>query len=183
MAELLRNRKILLKAQTELREVIGKDPLEESDFSRLPFLRAIVKETLRLHPPAPLLLPRKAREDTKIEGFLIPKDAQVIVNAWEIGRDKSIWEDASSFKPERFLGSEIDFKGRNFELIPFGAGRRICPGLPLATRMVHWILGSLIHSFDWKLEDGITPETINMDEKVGLTVVMAHPLRAIPLIV
>ncbi|KAA0042823.1 hypothetical protein IC582_022294 [Cucumis melo] len=185
MAELLKNPEALSKARRELMEVMGKNrPIEESDLSKLPFLQAIAKETLRLHPPVPLLLPRKAREDTEIGGFIVPKDAQVIVNAWYIQRDKDIWEDSELFKPERFLElSEIDYKGRNMELIPFGAGRRICPGLPLANRMGLWILGSLIHSFDWKLEDGITPKNMNMDEKVGLTLVMAHPLKAIPIIV
>lgn len=185
MAELLKNPEALSKARRELMEVVGKNrPIEESDLSKLPFLQAIAKETLRLHPPVPLLLPRKAREDTEIGGFIVPKDAQVIVNAWYIQRDRDIWEDGELFKPERFLElSEIDYKGRNMELIPFGAGRRICPGLPLANRMGLWILGSLIHSFDWKLEDGITPKNMNMDEKVGLTLVMAHPLKAIPIIV
>ncbi|XP_038874677.1 geraniol 8-hydroxylase-like [Benincasa hispida] len=184
MAELLRNPKMLSKAKTELKEVIGEDmEMKESDYLRLPFLQAIIKETLRLHPPAPLLLPHKAKHDTEIiGGFEIPKNAQLLVNVWKIGRDKSVWEDADLFKPERFLGlgSKVDYKGRDFELIPFGSGRRICPGLPLATKMVHWILGSLIHSFHWRLEDGIKPETLNMEEKVGLTLVMAHPPKAIP---
>ncbi|XP_022970158.1 geraniol 8-hydroxylase-like [Cucurbita maxima] len=181
MAELLRNPKVLSKAKAELKEVIGEGTaVDESDWVRLPFLQQIIKETLRLHPPAPLLLPHKAREDAEIGGFVVPKNARVIVNAWKIGRDKGVWEDADSFKPERFLGSDVDYKGRHFELIPFGSGRRICPGLSLATKMVHWILASLIHSFHWRLEDGIQPESMNMEEKTGLTLVMARPLRAIP---
>jgi cytochrome P450 len=105
----------------------------------------------------------------------------VLVNAWAIGRDRSLWENENSFMPKRFLGSEMDVKGRNFELIPFGGGRRICPGLPLAIRMLHLILGSLIHTFDWKLEDGVKREDMNMEEKFGLTLQIAHPLRAIPI--
>ncbi|KAM5572682.1 geraniol 8-hydroxylase-like [Rosa sericea] len=182
MAELLHSPEVLSKAQLELNEVIGKgNPVEESDITRLPYLQAIIKETFRMHPAVPLLLPRKAESDVEIEGSTVPKGAQVLVNAWAIGRDPSIWDDPDSFKPERFLGSELDVRGRNFELIPFGAGRRICPGLPLAIRMLHLMLGSLIHSFVWKLEDGVTPENMNMDDQFGLTLEMAKPLRAIPI--
>jgi cytochrome P450 len=147
MAELVHNPEAMSKAKTELEQVIGKgNPIEESDIARLPYLQAVVKETFRLHPVAPFLLPRKAKADVEINGYIIPEGAQVLVNAWAIGRDPSSWEKVNSFMPERFLGSEIDFKGRNFELIPFGGGRRICPGLPLAMRMLHLTLGSLIHT-------------------------------------
>ncbi|KAM4085161.1 hypothetical protein ACJW30_10G006100 [Castanea mollissima] len=184
MAELIHNPEVLSKAKEELNQIIGKgNPVEESDISRLPYLQAIVKETFRLHPPVPLLLPRKAEADVEIQGFTVPKGAQVLVNAWAIGRDSSIWENPNSFKPERFMGSEIDVKGRNFELIPFGAGRRICPGLPLAIRMLHLMLGSLIHTFDWRLEDGFKPEDMSMEDKFGLSLQLAQPLRAIPIMV
>ena len=158
MAELLYNPEVLSKAKAELEQIIGKgNAVVESDIDRLPYLQAIVKETFRLHPPVPLLLPRKAGADVEIQGFVVPKGAQVLVNIWAIGRDASIWENPNSFKPERFMGSEIDVKGRNFELIPFGAGRRMCPGLPLALRMLPLMLGSLIHTFDWKVEGGLSP--------------------------
>jgi cytochrome P450 len=182
MAELLHNPKALSKAKTELEQVIGKhNPVEESDIARLPYLQAVVRETFRLHPVTPLLLPRKAEADVEINGYIIPKGAQVLVNAWAIGRDPSLWENANSFMPERFLGSEIDVKGRNFQLIPFGGGRRICPGLPLAIRVLHLMLGSLIHTFDWKLEDGVERGDMNMEEKFGITLQLAHPLRAVPI--
>ncbi|XP_075640071.1 geraniol 8-hydroxylase-like [Castanea sativa] len=172
----------LSKAREELEQTIGKGkPIEESDIPKLPYLQAIVKETFRLHPTGPLLLPHKAEANVEISGFTVPKGAQVLVNAWAIGRDPSIWDNPDSFVPERFLGSEIDFRGRSFELIPFGSGRRICPGLPLAIRMVHLMLGSLVHSFDWKLEDGVTPQNMNMEEKFGITLDMAQPLRAFPM--
>lgn len=181
MAELLRNPEVLAKARAELVQVIGKgNPVEESDISRLPYLQAVVKETFRLHPAVPLLLPRRAEADVEVAGFTIPKGAQVMVNAWAIGRDSSTWEDPNEFKPERFLGSEIDVKGRSFELIPFGGGRRICPGLPLALRMLHLMLGTLIHSFDWKLEDGKKPKDIDLEDKFGISLQLARPLRAIP---
>ena len=183
MAEILRNQEILLKAQAELEQVIGKGKLvEESDIALLPYLQAIIKETFRLHPAVPLLLPRKAELDVEIGGYVVPKGAQVLINAWAIGRDPNTWDNPNLFRPERFLGleNEIDFMGRNFELIPFGGGRRICPGLPLAKRMLPSMLGSLINCFDWKLEDGVVPETMNMKEKFGLSLQMAQPLRAVP---
>uniref|UniRef100_A0A5B6Z161 Geraniol 8-hydroxylase-like n=1 Tax=Davidia involucrata TaxID=16924 RepID=A0A5B6Z161_DAVIN len=181
MAEILHNPKTLSKAQAELEQTIGRGhPVEESDIARLPYLQAIVKETMRLHPAIPFLLPRKVEADVEICGFTVPKDTQVLVNAWAIGRDPSIWVNPNLFMPERFLGSQVDVRGRDFELIPFGAGRRICPGLPLAVRMVHLMLGSLINSFDWKLEDGIALEDMNMEDKFGLTLQKAQPLRVVP---
>ncbi|XP_022156837.1 geraniol 8-hydroxylase-like [Momordica charantia] len=178
MAELLRNPDKLAKATAEIRQVLGKNkPVEEADIPRLPYLQAVVKEACRLYPVAPLLLPRKAQREVEIGGFTIPKDAQVLVNAWAIGRDPRSWENPESFEPERFLASEIDVRGRSFELIPFGGGRRICPGLPLAMRMLHLMLGSLINLFDWKLEDEYE---VNMEDKFGVVVEMARPLRAIP---
>ncbi|KAL5541017.1 hypothetical protein UlMin_042590 [Ulmus minor] len=182
MAELLRNPEILSKARAELEQIIGKgNPVEESDIARLPYLQAIVKEVFRLHPVGPLLLPRRAVADVEIAGFTVPKGAQIFINIWAIGRDPNTWNDPNSFNPERFLGSELDVKGRNFELLPFGGGRRICPGLPLAMRILHLVLGTSIHSFDWKLENGIKPEEVDMEEKLGLTLEIAHPLRAVPI--
>ncbi|KAK8503075.1 hypothetical protein V6N11_066349 [Hibiscus sabdariffa] len=182
MAELFRNPHVLLKAKNEIEEAIGKgNPIEESDINRLPYLQAIIKETFRTHPTAPLLIPRRAGSDADLCGFKVPEGSQVLVNAWAIGRDPSIWENPDMFMPERFLGSQIDVKGTDFGLIPFGAGRRICPGLPLANRMLHLILGSLINCFDWKLEDGMLPNEIDMDENCGVIVKKAIPLRAIPI--
>lgn len=184
MAELLHNPEVLSKAQAELEKVIGRGKLiEESDISRLPYLQAILKETLRLHPQLPFLVPRKAKAHIEIGGYIIPEGEQVLVNAWAIGRDPLTWEEPNLFKPERFLGEEnqTDFTGRNFELIPFGGGRRICPGYPLARRMLHLMLGSLLNNFDWKLEDGVVAETMNMEEKFGITLQKAQPLRAVPM--
>ncbi|XP_039050668.1 geraniol 8-hydroxylase-like [Hibiscus syriacus] len=120
-------------------------------------------------PDVPLLLPRRAGFDADLCGFRVPEGSQVLVNAWAIGRDPSIWENPNNFIPEIFLESEIDVKGRHFGLIPFGAGRRVRPGLPLANRMLHLMLGSLINSFDWKLEGGISPNELNMEEKLAIT--------------
>uniref|UniRef100_A0A5B7BBB0 Putative geraniol 8-hydroxylase-like n=1 Tax=Davidia involucrata TaxID=16924 RepID=A0A5B7BBB0_DAVIN len=182
MAELLKSPETMAKARNELKEVIGKDGVvQESDISNLIYLQAVVKEVFRLHPAAPFLLPRRAEADAEICGFRVPKNAQVLVNIWATGRDSSIWSNPDSFVPERFLDCEIDVRGQDFELIPFGAGRRICPGLPLAYRMVHLMLASLLHSFDWKLEQGMKLEDLDMTEKFGLTLQKAMPLKAIPI--
>ncbi|RWR80710.1 Cytochrome P450 [Cinnamomum micranthum f. kanehirae] len=162
--------KSLLAARAELNESMDKGKsIEESDISRLPYLQAVVKETFRLHPPAPLLLPHKAESDLEIGGYTVPKDSKVLVNVWAIGRDPNAWVDANSFIPERFLGSNLDYKGRDFDLIPFGSGRRICPGLPLGSRMVHLTVASLLRSFDWKLPNGMSPQDMDMSHKFGIT--------------
>ncbi|KAL0397813.1 UNVERIFIED_CONTAM: cytochrome [Sesamum calycinum] len=181
MTELLRNPEKMWKARNELRNVAGqKEEIQESDISRLPYLRAVVKETFRLHPAAPLLVPHKAEEDVEINSYIVPKNAQVLVNVWAMGRDSSVWAKPDVFMPERFLETETDVHGQHFELLPFGGGRRICVGLPLAYRMVHLMLATLISSFDWKLEEGLKPEEVDMDERFGLTLQKAIPLMAVP---
>ncbi|KAL3358987.1 hypothetical protein AABB24_015856 [Solanum stoloniferum] len=181
MAELLKNPHTLEKAQEELAQVIGRGKLiDEADVAKLSYLRCVVKETFRIHPPAPFLIPRKAVEDVEFCGYIIPKDSQVLVNIWAIRHDSSLWEDPLDFKPERFWESDIDVRGQNFELIPFGAGRRICPGLPLAIKMVPVTLGSILNTFNWKLHGGIAPKDLDMEEKFGITLGKAQPLLAIP---
>lgn len=182
MAELLKNSETMVKAKAEINEVLGKGKiLEEADIIRLPYLRCIVRETLRLHPPLPFLIPRQIAEEAEVNGYTIPRNSQVLVNAWSIARDPGSWENPLSFYPERFLDSEVDVdvKGQDFELIPFGAGRRICPGLPLAMRMVPVTLGSLINCFDWELEGGIPVNELNMEEKFGITMGKRYPLCAL----
>ncbi|WJZ93693.1 hypothetical protein VitviT2T_012614 [Vitis vinifera] len=181
MTELLRSPESMTKVKAELGRVIGeKRKLEESDLDDLPYLHAVVKETLRLHPAAPFLVPRRAVEDTKFMGYHIPKGTQVFVNVWAIGREAETWDDALCFKPERFVDSNMDYKGQNFEFIPFGAGRRICVGIPLAYRVLHFVLGSLLHHFDWQLERNVTPETMDMKERRGIVICKFHPLKAVP---
>ncbi|RDX82440.1 Geraniol 8-hydroxylase, partial [Mucuna pruriens] len=182
MAELIHNPKIMSKLQKELAEVVGKgNPVEESDIARLPYMQAVIKETFRVHPPVPLLLPRKAETDVEIGGYTIPKEAQVLVNAWVIGRDPTKWSNPNVFLPERFLDSEVDVKGHHFELIPFGSGRRICPGLPLAARMLPLMLGSLVNCFDWKLEEGMKLDELDKEDEYGLTLEKSQPVRIIPI--
>ncbi|RZC57766.1 hypothetical protein C5167_005066 [Papaver somniferum] len=183
MAELLHNPSKMKKAQQELLDILEKDqPIEDSDIVRLPYLQAIVKETLRLHPPAPFMVPHKTESNVEIHNFVVPKGAQILVNVWAIGRDPALWKDPTCFNPERFLDLKTDYKGQDFELIPFGSGRRICPGLSLAHRMVHLMVGSLIHSFDWNLENGLKPEDLDMEEEFGFTLAKATLLRPIPTI-
>ncbi|KAJ8421901.1 hypothetical protein Cgig2_027517 [Carnegiea gigantea] len=158
MTEMLRHPEKVIQAQAEIDQVLGKhhsNSIQETDISNLPYIRAVVKETLRLHPPALFLVPHKTTMDAKLCGHRVPKDAQVWVNVWSMGRDPSIWHNnQDSFVPEKFLEIDIDVKGRNIELIPFGTGRRICPGMSLAYRMVHLMLAALLHSFNWKLDHG-----------------------------
>ncbi|KAL3845160.1 hypothetical protein ACJIZ3_002563 [Penstemon smallii] len=180
MTELIRNPDKMLKAKNEISKIVGenKQQVEESDISKLPYLRAVIKETFRYHPVSPFLVPHKAKEEIKMNGHIIPKNAQVLVNLWAIGRDTRVWPNANSFEPERFLDNKIDYKGRDFELIAFGSGRRMCPGMPLAHRMVHLMVAHLIHNFNWKLEPG--PKELDMSEKFGLSLHKTVPLMAIP---
>jgi cytochrome P450 len=179
--EMMRHPHVLKRARDEIDEVVGLNrKVEESDFENLPYLQAIVKEGLRLHPSLPLGLPRMTNQDTEYMGYFVPKDTQVFVNLWGIGRDPNAWEDPLSFKPERFLGSDVQYKGQHFSLLPFGSGRRICVGFPLAERIVHFTLATIIQNFDWELPAGVTPKTIDMEENFGLTLRKKTPFKAVP---
>lgn len=185
IAELLRNPKVLAQAQQELDSVIGPDRLvTELDLPQLPYIEAIVKETFRLHPSTPLSLPRMASESCEINNYFIPEGSTLLVNVWAIARDPKIWDDPLVFLPERFLsGGEkatIDVRGNDFEVIPFGAGRRICAGMSLGLRMVQLLTATLVHTFDWTLADRQAAEDINMDEAYGLTLQRAVPLMVHP---
>ncbi|XP_059442675.1 flavonoid 3'-monooxygenase [Corylus avellana] len=185
IAELIRHPKILAQVQQELDSVVGRERLvSELDLPQLTYLQAVVKETFRLHPSTPLSLPRMAAESCEINGYHIPKGSTLLVNVWAIARDPDQWSDPLEFKPERFLpGCEkanVDVRGNDFEVIPFGAGRRICAGMSLGLRMVHLLTASLVHAFDWDLANGLMPEKLNMDEAYGLTLQRAEPLMVHP---
>lgn len=181
LTELLLHRESMDRAKAELHRAVGPTrKVEESDIDRLPYLQAVVKETLRLHPPIPFLVPRRAMEDTEFMGYRVPKDTQVFVNTWAIGRDPDVWADPLGFQPERFLGSKLDFKGQNYEFIPFGAGRRMCAGVPLAQRILHIVLGSLVHEFDWEFDSGIDASALDMRDRLGVTMRKYEPLLAVP---
>jgi cytochrome P450 len=184
MAELIHNPEKMKRVQAELEEIVGQErKVEESVAERLPYLHAVVKEVLRLHPPVPFLIPHRADNRCEIAGFVIPKHTQILVNVWAIGRDPSIWKEPLKFIPERFIDDEmssVDYRGQNLELIPFGAGRRMCVGLPLASRMVHLLLASLLHSFEWALPEGMSAHQVDMSDRFGITLAKAVPLEAIP---
>ncbi|XP_047333555.1 geraniol 8-hydroxylase-like [Impatiens glandulifera] len=181
MTELLRHPESMEKAKNELKRVVGVGKqVEESDISVLPFLQAVIKETLRIHPPVPFYV-RQVFTEVDLCGYIVPKGVNVLVNVWAIGRDRDHWENPMEFKPERFLDSKIDVRGHDFELIPFGGGRRICVGLSLAMRILPTVLGSLINLFDWKIEGKVNPENLDIEEKFGFTLQRANPLLAVPI--
>jgi cytochrome P450 len=181
MSEMMKNPRVREKAQAELRQTFrGKKQICEIDLEKLTYLKLVIKETLRLHPPSPLLIPRECTELTKIDGYDIPKKTTVLINAWAIGRDPQYWNDAEKFIPERFDGSFIDFKGNNFEYIPFGAGRRMCPGMTFGLASVMFSLAILLYHFNWKLPNQMKPEDLDMIEHFGLTIGRKNGLCLIP---
>ena len=181
MAELIKNPRVQLKAQEELDRVIGFERvMTESDFSNLPYLQCLAKEALRLHPPTPLMLPHRANSSVKIGGYDIPKGSNVHVNVWAVARDPSVWKHPNDFRPERFLEEDVDMKGHDFRLLPFGAGRRVCPGAQLGINLVTSMLGHLLHHFCWSPAEGVKPEEIDMSENPGLVTYMRTPLQAVP---
>jgi cytochrome P450 len=182
MSEMVKNPKVMEEAQSEVRRVFDKKGfVDETEFHQLIYLKSVIKETLRLHPSLPLLLPRESRERCKINGYEIPAKTRILVNAWAIGRDPRYWIEAESFKPERFANSLIDFNGTNFEYIPFGAGRRMCPGLAFGIPNVELPLAQLLYHFDWKLPNGMKNEELDMAESFGITVGRKHDLCLIPI--
>lgn len=153
--------------------------MTEADFSKLPYLQAIAKEALRLHPPTPLMLPHKAAENVKIGGYDIPKGSVVHCNVYAISRDPTIWKEPLTFRPERFIEEDIDMKGHDYRLLPFGAGRRVCPGAQLGINMVQLMLARLLHQFSWSPPAGMSPSSIDLTERPGVVTFMAKPVEAI----
>ncbi|KAF6151864.1 hypothetical protein GIB67_010438 [Kingdonia uniflora] len=181
MAELIRNPRVQEKALEELDRVIGFDRvLTEPDFINLPYLQFIAKEVLRLHPPTPLMLPHKANANIKIGGYDVPKGSSIHVNVWAVARDPKVWKDPLGFRPERFMEEDVDMKGRDYRLLPFGAGRRVCPGAQLGINLVTSMLGHLFHHFSWAPPEGVNPEEVDMAENPGLVTYMRTPLQAVP---
>ncbi|KAI3858609.1 hypothetical protein MKX03_005657 [Papaver bracteatum] len=181
MAELIKEPKIMKRALEELDNVVGKNNIvEESHIPNLPYLGAIIKETYRLHPGVPLLVSRCPSSTCNVGGYVIPKGAQVLMNAWAIQRDPKYWDNPLEFQPERFLQttSKFDFIGTDFRYIPFGSGRRRCIGIPLVERIVPYALASLLHSFEWRMPEGVE---VDLSEKFGIVLKTGTPLTAIPL--
>ncbi|KAL5820341.1 hypothetical protein ACOSQ3_022223 [Xanthoceras sorbifolium] len=181
LSELMRHPRVMKKVQEELENVVGKDRMvEESDLENLEYLHMVIKESLRLHPVGPFLLPHESMEDCMVNGFHIPKKSQIFINAYAIGRDPNFWSNPDKFFPERFAGSDIDLYGRNFQLIPFGSGRRSCPGLQLGLTTVRLVLAQLMHCFNWELPGGALASELDMTEHFGLVTSRAKHLFAIP---
>nr|AVQ09749.1 cytochrome P450-3 [Plagiochasma appendiculatum] len=178
LAELMKQPQILREVQKELDTVVGKERLvDETDIANLPYLRAVLKEAFRLHPVLPLLIPHQSEVDVQIGGYDIPAKTRVMVNTYAIGRDPEVWKDPLDFNPGRFLGSAIDVKGQNFELLPFGAGRRMCVGYNLGLMTVENGLAQILHTCDISLPEGMTPKDVSMEEQSGASVTRADTLK------
>ncbi|CAN1166938.1 Desmethyl-deoxy-podophyllotoxin synthase [Linum perenne] len=175
LSELMKNPKAMQKLQTEIRKQVGqKGRVDQDDLGQLHYLKLVIKETFRLHPPGPLLAPRQAREDTMIHGYQIPEKTRIIINAWAIGRDHLNWAEPDKFDPERFMLDDYatgDYtKGLDFSMIPFGSGRRMCPGVHYGMAVLSLCLANLVYCFDWELLDGVMAEDLDMSEDFGIVV-------------
>ncbi|XP_077227062.1 cytochrome P450 71A9-like [Tasmannia lanceolata] len=177
MSELIRNPRVMKRAQNEVRQIIGKkERVQESDLHLLNYLKLVVKESLRLHPPSPSLLPRETTKKCTVRGYEIPKRTRVLINARAIFMDRKCWENPEEFWPERFIDNSIDFKGQDFELIPFGVGRRVCPGIQFAVSVIELALANLLYCFNWELPHMVKREDVDMNESVGITTHKKIPL-------
>ncbi|KAJ4724516.1 putative Cytochrome P450 [Melia azedarach] len=177
MTYLMKNPRVMKKAQEEIRATIGnRSFINEDDIQKLVYLKAVVKEVLRLQPIAPLLIPRQTYEKCFIGEYEIPAKTIVFVNAMAIGRDPEAWDNPEEFYPERFTGSSIDLKGQHFELIPFGAGRRICPGMHMGMAVVELSLANLLYRFDWEMPVGMKEEDLDFECLPGIAMHKKNPL-------
>lgn len=179
LTELLRHPHDLRAAQTELEQVVGRDRLvQESDFTNLPFLNCVVKETLRLHPPTPLAIPHFSSEECTVGGYRVPANTTAYVNIYAIGRDAAVWENPNQFQPSRFKDSKVNVYGQDFHLLPFSSGRRGCPGIHFALPMYKLMLANLLHCFTWAPPPGIRNEDVDVHEAVGIVCSRLNPLLA-----
>ncbi|XP_054816316.1 cytochrome P450 71D10-like [Prosopis cineraria] len=186
MSELLKNPEIMKEAQGEVRRVYeNKGYVDESELHKLKYIDAVIKETLRLHPPLPLLIPRESSKRCEINGYEIPQKTRVIINAWALGRDPKYWNEADKFQPQRFINNtsiEYSFRGTEFEYIPFGSGRRICPGISFGYAVIELVIAKLLYHFDWKLPNGMKPEEFDMDESVSADGARKNALCLVPMV-
>ncbi|KAJ6976216.1 cytochrome P450 726A27 [Populus alba] len=181
ISELMKNPSVMEKAQKEVRQVFNSfENVDETIVDNLNFMKLVIKESLRLHPPG-AFIPRACSKTCQVNGYTIEAKTKVMVNAWAIGRDPKYWTEPEKFYPERFLHSSVDYKGANFELVPFGAGRRMCPGMLFGMATVEFTLAQLLYHFDWKLANGATPEAFDMQEIFASTMRRKHDLIVVPI--
>eukprot|EP00262_Sarcandra_glabra_P015719 TRINITY_DN490_c0_g1_i2.p1 TRINITY_DN490_c0_g1~~TRINITY_DN490_c0_g1_i2.p1 ORF type:complete len:526 (+),score=47.01 TRINITY_DN490_c0_g1_i2:166-1578(+) len=182
MTELVRHPRVMKKAQEQVRKVAGsKGKVDEDDLPLLDYIKAVIKETLRLHPPVPLLVPRESIEKCILDIYEIPAKTRVLINTYAIGRDPQSWENPLEYNPERFIGSDIDIKGQDFELLPFGGGRRGCPGYSFGLATIEIALARLLYHFDWELPHGVRADDVDLGEIFGLATRKRVPLVLVPL--
>ncbi|KAK9123654.1 hypothetical protein Sjap_013256 [Stephania japonica] len=180
MSELIRNPKIMKKAQEEVRRIVrekGKLKLD-ADIQEMDYLKCVVKEAFRLHPPTPILR-RESSQSVNIKGYLLPPKTKVMINAWTIQRDQDTWSCAEEFIPERFIGSKFDFKGLDFEYFPFGSGRRICPGISFGSGVVEIVLANLLFWFDWQMPGGADEKGLDMTDSFQTRGARECPLQLV----
>ncbi|CAN1167128.1 Cytochrome P450 71D8 [Linum perenne] len=183
MSEIINDQRVLRTVQEEIRQVFKNTRnVEEARLNELKYLDMAISEGLRLHPPGPLLIPRENVETVKLSnGYEIPAKTTVMVNAWAINRDPHHWKEPEKFYPERFADCSTDYKGNCFEFIPFGAGRRMCPGISFGMVIVKLALANLFFHFNWRLPGDLELERIDMTESFGSALTRKHPLCLIPI--
>ncbi|KAH7863467.1 hypothetical protein Vadar_017896 [Vaccinium darrowii] len=180
MAEIMNKPEVMQRVRQELDAVVSKNTtLEETHIPKLPYLYAVMKEALRLHPVLPFIGRKSPSETFVLGGYTFPKRARILINVWAIQRDPSVWKNPLEFDPEGFLNVKWDYSGKEFEYFPFGSGRRNCAGTAMAQRMFMFMLGSLVYAFDWKLPEG---ETLDLFEKFGFLLKKKTPLVVIPIL-
>ena len=178
MANIMKNHNVMERIQEELAEIVGlNNMVEESHLPELQYLDATIKETLRLYPVVPFLIPRTPSQACMVGGYTIPKGCTIFLNVWSIHRDPRYWDNPLEFNPERFVTNKWNYSGNNLKFFPFGAGRRSCAGARLAEKMLMFTLASLLHSFDWSLPEG---DEHDLTEKFGISLQKKTPLVAIP---
>ncbi|OEL13078.1 indole-2-monooxygenase [Dichanthelium oligosanthes] len=186
MAELIRKPQLMKKLQDEVRKNVpaGQEMVTEDNLANMTYLKAVIKETLRLHPPVPLMIPHFSLDACDIDGYTIPANTRVVVNAWALGRHSGYWENVNEFQPERFMKGDgantVDLKANEFHFLAFGSGRRMCPGVHSASATIETMLSNLMYRFDWKLQAGLKGEDVDMTEVFGITVSRKEKLLLVP---
>ncbi|XP_075644400.1 cytochrome P450 705A22-like [Castanea sativa] len=190
ITELINHPSVFNKVEEEINSVVGSTRLvDESNVENLPYLQAVVKETLRLYPPLPVTT-RKCRQNCEIGGFEIPQETVVLINLYVIMRDPELWDNPNEFQPERFLVSSekqesMKYKhNETFSFLPFGAGRRACPGSKLGLSMVHMAVATMVQCFNWEVvgDGGENKAKVNTEVSKGAFIHKAHPLKCLPIV-